>query len=466
MAHHLHQQYAQKRISAHQAAGMVASGMTVHLSGSANLATIIDKYLSRRVKELKNVTLHTYLDTMPYRCCEVDPQGEVFRWYSGFILGYTRALSRERGIGVYRSSTWHNVPAFLRSEPKYDFCFLVTAPMDGSGYFNFGLTVGESMAIADSSRKIVAVVRPDMPTLCGGNQEAIHISRIDHIVEDNEFETICLPPVQADDRDGAIARHIMASGLIGNGSTLQIGIGGLPNSVLDMLKDSGFRHCGFHTEMLTEKMLDLIEAGVVDNSRKRLDRYRTVFTFCLGSRTLYDYADRNPAFASYPVDYTNNPLVIARQPNMFSLNSAAQVDLSGQVASEQIGGTRPVQISGTGGQLDFVMGTMLAEDGNGVSVLALYSEHKGESKIVPLLESGATVTVPRSMVDHVATEWGLARLRGLSNNERARALIAIAHPKFRNDLTRKARDAGLLPYGAGFSGKRPAGVLSQSDASH
>lgn len=464
MTHHPHQQYAEKRISARQAAGLVTSDMVVHLSGSANLATIIDKYLSERVNELNNVTLHTYLDTIPYRCCAADPKGDVFRWYSGFILGYTRALSRERGIGIYRSSTWHNVPAVLRSRPKYDICFLVTAPMDGAGYFNFGLTVAESMAIADSSRKIVAVVRPDMPILYGGNQEAIHISRIDHIVEDDEFETICLPPVEADDRDRSIARHIMAAGLLGSGSTLQIGIGGLPNSVLDMLKDSGFRHFGFHTEMLTEKMYDLIDAGVVDNSRKRLDRFKTVFAFCLGSRKLYDFADRNPAFASYPVDYTNNPLVIARQPNMFSLNSAAQVDLSGQVASEQIGGPRPVQISGTGGQLDFVMGTMLAEDGNGVSVLAVYSAHKGESKIVPLLESGANVTVPRSMVDHVATEWGLARLRGLSTNERARALIAIAHPKFRDDLTRKARDAGLLPYGAGLSGKRPAGVLSQSDA--
>ncbi|MGA6925724.1 MAG: acetyl-CoA hydrolase/transferase C-terminal domain-containing protein, partial [Desulfosarcina sp.] len=349
---------------------------------------------------------------------------------------------------------------------KYDIFFLVASPMDTAGYFNFGLTVAETMAIAESSHKIVLIVRPDMPTLYGGHEEAIHISKVDHIVEDNEFETFCLSPVEACPQDRSIAGHIMQAGLIDSGSTLQIGIGGLPNSVLDMLKDAGFRQCGFHTEMLTEKMVDLIEAGVVDNSRKGDNRFKTVFAFCLGSRTLYDYADRNPAFASYPVDYTNNPHVIARQPKMFSLNSAAQVDLTGQVASEQIGGPRPVQISGTGGQLDFVMGTMLALDGKGTSVLALYSEHKDTSKIVPLLEKGTNVTVPRSMVDHVATEWGLVRLRGLGNSQRALALIAIAHPKFRDRLTRQARDAGLLPYGAGLSGKPPVGVLSLSEHVH
>jgi len=457
------QQYRDKLISAREAAGLVASNTTVHLGGSANVATIIDKYLAQRKADLENVTLCTYLDTVCYQCCEADPAGEVFKWYSGFILGFTRGISRERGIGVYRPSTWHNVPSFLRSGPPYDIFFLVTAPMDAAGYFNFGLTVAETMAIVESSRHIVVIERPDMPTLYGGDQEAIHISRVDHIVEDNEFETFCLPLVEASEQDRSIARHIRESGLIGNGSTLQIGIGGLPNSVLDMLKNAGFRNCGFHTEMLTEKMADLIEAGVVDNSRKRVDRYKSVFAFSLGSRRLYDFADRNPAFASYPVDYTNNPHIIARQPNMFSLNSAAQVDLTGQVASEQIPGPRPAQISGTGGQLDFVMGTMMALDGKGVSILAVYSEHKERSKIVPLLEMGANVTVPRSMVDHVATEWGVARLRGLANSERARALIAIAHPKFRDDLTRQARDAGLLPYGAGFSGKLPAGVLSHGD---
>jgi acyl-CoA hydrolase len=266
--------------------------------------------------------------------------------------------------------------------------------------------------------------------------------------------------VSPTEQDLNIAKNVMSAGLLKDGTTLQIGIGGLPNSVLDLLKDAGIKNCGFHTEMLTEKMLDLIEAGVVTNSEKKRDRFKTVFTFCLGSRKLYDFADRNSAFASYPVDYTNNPLVIAQQPRMFSLNSAVMVDLTGQVASEQIPGDRPYQVSGTGGQLDFVMGTMLAQDQQGISVIAIYSERGGASKIVPLLEKGANVTVPRSMVDCVATEWGIARLRGLTVNERARALIAIAHPDHREALARSARESGLLPYGASSRERPVAGVMA------
>jgi 4-hydroxybutyrate CoA-transferase len=199
------QQYRDKMISASKAAELVGSNMIVHLGGSANVATIIDKYLAQRKAELANVTLCTYLDTLCYQCCQADPSGDVFKWYSGFILGFTRKLSRERGIGIYRPSTWHNVPSFLRSGPPYDIFFLVTAPMDANGYFNFGLTVAETMAIAEVSRRIVVVVRPDMPTLYGGDQEAIHISRVDHIVEDNEFETFCLPLVEASEKDRSIA---------------------------------------------------------------------------------------------------------------------------------------------------------------------------------------------------------------------------------------------------------------------
>lgn len=385
-------EYRSKCISADEAAALVRPGMSIHLGGAANVAAIIDGHLADRVHELQDVTVRTYIDTHPYRICETDPEGEVFQWYSGFILGFTRSISRKRGIGVYVPSSWHNVPSFIRSTLSFDVFFLVTPPMTESGFFNFGLTAGETMAIADVSKTIVAVVRKDMPT------------------------------------------------------------------VLELIQAAGLRNLGLHTEMLTEKMMDLIEAGIVTNRAKRRDRLKTVFTFCLGSRRLYDFVDRSPLFATYPVNYTNHPMVIADQPRMFSLISAAQVDLTGQIASEQIGGSRPFQISGTGGQLDFVMGTMFAKDGKGVSVIALYSEYNGASKIVPLLETGTNVTVPRSMVDHVATEWGIAGLRGLTVQERAQALIAIAHPQHREWLMRQARDAGLLPYRIDQSA-RPKGVI-------
>ncbi|WP_028324209.1 acetyl-CoA hydrolase/transferase family protein [Desulfatirhabdium butyrativorans] len=456
----IEKEYHSKRISVDEAAALVRSGMSIHLGGAANVAALIDEKLARRAPELRDVTVRTYIDTHPYRMCETDPEGESFHWFSGFVLGFSRAFSRRRGIGIYIPSSWHNVPAFIRDTLSFDIFYLVTPPMTDSGFFNFGLTAGETMAIADVSKTIVAVVRKDMPTVLGGFEECLPLSRIDYVVEDNETHTFCLPPVETTKADHLIAENILNAGLIQDGTTLQIGIGGLPNSVLELIRASGLRNLGLHTEMLTEKMMDLIEAGVVNNSQKCRDRFKTVFTFCLGSRKLYDFVDRNPLFATYPVNYTNHPMVIAEQPRMFSLNSAAQVDLTGQVASEQIGGPRPFQISGTGGQLDFVMGTMFARDGKGVSVIALYSEYNGASKIVPLLERGTNVTVPRSMVDHVATEWGVARLRGLTIQERALALIAIAHPRHRDELARQARNAGLIPYPVAECIK-PKGVIVQ-----
>jgi acyl-CoA hydrolase len=441
-------EYQDKTISPRQAAALVRSGMRIHLGGSANVATIMDKYLAQRTGELTGVFVQTYIDTVNYKICEADPDGEAFLWHSAFIASPMRSVSAERGIGVYIPEAWHTAPMVYRKHLHFDIFYLVTAPMDEEGYFNFGLTVGHTMAIADVADRVVVIVRKDMPVVCGGCEERIHVTQIDYIVEDDEFETYCLPSSEPTIEDKEIARHIIEAGLIRDGSTLQIGIGGLPNAVLESLKASGMKHCGLHTEMFTEGMLDLIELGIVDNSQKKLDRFKSVFTFSLGSRRLYDHLDHNPSLAAYPVDYTNHPFIISQQPKMFSLNSGAQIDLTGQVASEQLPGrSRPVQISGTGGQLDFVLGTLLSHDGEGVSVLSLYSRYRDRSRVVPLLETGANVTVPRSLVHYVATEWGIVNLKGLSNQDRALALISISHPDFREWLAKSAIDLGLVTYG-------------------
>ena len=459
----LAEEYQRKLISAEAAAGLVQSGMSIFLGISANMAHIVDKYLARRKDELRDVNVQTSLDTAEHEFLKADPEGKVFKWHSGFFLHSVRNQVAARGCGVYWAQSWHLAPGVIREQSQKDISFIVTAPMDAHGYFNFGLSVTELQAFCEVSKKIVVVVKEDMPVVCGGQEEAIHISKVDHIVEDREFKTFCLPTVPVKEEDRMIAHNIVSAGLIGDGTTLQIGIGGLPNSVLDALVDAGVHHLGIHSEMLTDKMYDLIEAGVVDNTRKKVDRYKSTFSFCLGSRRLYDFLDRNPMFASYPVDYVNNPLIIAQQPRMFSLNTTMQVDLMGQVASEQVGGDRPRQISGTGGQLDFVMGTMLSHDRAGVSVLALYSQYKGRSRIVPILEKGTNVTVPRSLVDYVATEWGLVRSRGLSINERAQALIRIAHPDHREALMRQAVDAGFVPYRHTAGDKLPRGVINCRD---
>jgi len=459
----LAEEYQRKLISAESAAGLVQSGMRIFLGISANMAHIVDKHLARRKDELRDVNVQTSLDTCEHEFLKADPEGKVFKWHSGFFLHSVRNQVAARGCGVYWAQSWHLAPGVIREQSQKDISFIVTAPMDAHGYFNFGLSVTELQAFCEVSKKIVVVVKEDMPVVCGGQEEAVHISKVDHIVEDREFKTFCLPAVPVKEEDRMIAHNIVSAGLIGDGTTLQIGIGGLPNSVLDALVDAGVHHLGIHSEMLTDKMYDLIEAGVVDNTRKKVDRYKSTFSFCLGSRRLYDFLDRNPMFASYPVDYVNNPLIIAQQPRMFSLNTTMQVDLMGQVASEQVGGDRPRQISGTGGQLDFVMGTMLSHDRAGVSVLALYSQYKGRSRIVPILEKGTNVTVPRSLVDYVATEWGLVRSRGLSINERAQALIRIAHPDHRETLMRQAVDAGFVPYRHTAGDKLPRGVINCRD---
>lgn len=458
------QEYKNKLISAEAAAGMVKSGMSLFLGASANIARIIDKYLACRKDELSDVTIRVTLDTAEHDFLKVDPEGKVFKWHSGFFLHSVRSHVTNRGSGAYWAQSWHLAPTVIRDQLEVDIAYMVTAPMDQYGYFNFGLSVTELMAVCEIAKKVVVVVREDMPVVCGGQEEAIHISKITNIVEDREFTTYCLPPVTVKPEDRMIADNIVSAGLIQDGATLQIGIGGLPSSVLDALVDANVKHLGIHSEMLTDKMYDLIKAGIVDNSCKTMDRFKSTFSFCLGSRQLYDHLHRNAMFASYPVDYVNSPLVIAQQPRMFSLNTTMQVDLVGQVASEQIGGDRPRHISGTGGQLDFVMGTMLSRDRQGVSVLALYSQYKGKSRIVPVLDKGTVVTVPRSLVQYIATEWGIVRSRGLTINERAQALIRIAHPDHRDELMKKAVDAGFVPYGP-VTGKNnlPKGVVMCRD---
>ncbi|MEM4702534.1 MAG: acetyl-CoA hydrolase/transferase C-terminal domain-containing protein, partial [Archaeoglobaceae archaeon] len=228
-----------------------------------------------------------------------------------------------------------------------------------------------------------------------------------------------------------------------------------------------FRDLGIHTEMIGDGTRALIEEGIVTNSQKRIDKNKSVFTFSVGTRELYDYLNRNPEVATYPVDYTNDPFIIAQQPKMFSLNQAMQVDLMGQVNSEQLGLISPAgklfQVSGTGGQLDFVMGCLFSRDRKGKSVLALYSTYNGQSRIVPILPAGSAVTVPRSMTQYIATEFGVAYLRGLTVRERAIALIKIAHPDHRDWLAKEAEKLGIFPPNYTIPAGKPENVIVMRD---
>ncbi len=463
-------EYEKKLIDAEEAAKLIESGMHVDLGGAVSFAQVVDKHLAARKDELKDVIVSTFIDLLPYEFLRVDPEGEHFTWLSGFLHVGVRPIAKQIGASMYIPNLYHDVPRIVREvlAGKIDIVFIVTTPMDEHGYFNFGLTCSHAKALAEAARKVVVVVKEDMPWVCGGYDECIHISQVDYVVEDKDFPTPALPFIpQPTKEDEMIAENIIEAGLVENGSTIQVGIGSLPNSVIKLLKECDYRDLGVHTEMIGDGIMELIEEGIVTNERKRMDRGKTTFTFGIGTRKLYDYVDRNPAVATYPVDYTNDPFIIAQQPKMFSLNQAAQIDLMGQVNSEQIGLLTPTcklyQVSGTGGQLDFVMGCLFSRDRKGKSVLALYSTHGESSSIAPVLPEGSAVTVPRSMVQYIATEWGVAYLRGYSVRERAIALINIAHPDHRDTLIKEAQRVGIFPPKYTPPAGKPENVIVKRD---
>ncbi|AAB89400.1 acetyl-CoA hydrolase/transferase family protein [Archaeoglobus fulgidus] len=469
-------EYERKLISPEEAANLVKDGMHIEIGGSANTALIIDKYLAKRKDELSHVEVGTFIDIAHYEFLKADPEQEKIKWESCFLYEPVRKCSKELGPCVHRPGVLSDagyiakeLGGVLKGGKKYtDIAFLVTTPMDRHGFFNFGVTCTFLKSIAEGAEKVVVVVKKDMPWVNGGYDECIHISEVDYIVEDNEFPTPFLPFLPPPSKeDEMIAENIMEAGLIENGSTLQVGIGGLPNTVVRMLKEAGLKDLGIHTEMMGDGLMELMEEGIVTNQNKKLDRGKAVFSFALGTRKLYDFLDRNPEVATYPVEYTNNPFVVAQQPKMFSLNQVAQIDLMGQINSGQIGLTSPsgkiFQISGTGGQLDFVLGCFYSFDRQGKSVLATYSTYNGTSRIIPALPTGAGVTVPRSVVQYVATEWGIAYLRGLPIYKRAAAMIQLAHPDHRDWLEEEARKLGILPPKYSIPAGKADGVIYRRD---
>jgi acyl-CoA hydrolase len=284
---------------------------------------------------------------------------------------------------------------------------------------------------------------PAMPYV-HGMQESVHASEVDYVIEENGDPI----PEAANPPPGEVDRKVAAliAAEVEDGACLQIGIGGMPNAVCTLLKETGVRDLGIHTEMLVDGMIDLVESGLVTGARKALNRYQMVFTFALGSKRQYDFIDRNPRALSYPVDYTNLPQNIMQNERVVSINNTTQIDLQGQAASESAGHRH---LTGTGGQLQFVRGAYASRGGKSFMCLASTYEKRGarESRIVTTLTPGNVVTTPRTDVMYVVTEYGLVNLKGKSVAERAKALIGLAHPDFREALEREARTLGLLPKG-------------------
>jgi acyl-CoA hydrolase len=429
-----------RKVSAAEAAALVKSGMWLDWGFGLCQPDKFDAALAARKDELKGVKIRACLSMRPRQVLECDPDGTHFQWFNWHFSGYDRK-QHDLGRCNYIPMNFGEVPDWYRRfiDPT-DILVLKTAPMDENGYFNFGMSSTYSYATAERSRRIIVEVSEHAPMVFG-EQSAIHVSQVDYIIDEGNdpLPELKNPPVSEIDRK--IATLIAAE--VEDGACLQIGIGGMPNAVCSMLKDAGVKDLGIHTEMLGDGLADLIEAGMITNARKRVNPGKTVFTFAGGSRKLYDIIHRNHEIHVYPVDYTNLPHNIMQNDKVVSINNTTQIDLQGQAASESAG-TR--HISGTGGQLQFVRGAYASHGGKSFICMSSTYDKKGEpqSRIVSQLTPGNIVTTPRVDTMYVATEYGIVNLKGKSVSERAKALISIAHPDFREQLERDAREKNII----------------------
>lgn len=435
-----HEQYRQKLASAAQAAALVKSGDNIFMGEFAQNVEAVDAALALRQSELREVILTTTTRAKPLKCVEADPGRLSFIWNDWHFSGLGRK-NGERGLASYVPLCYHQGPQNVTLYEAPDVVIVQVAPMDANGFFNLSTSCSLTPAYLSKAKKVVVEVNTRAPRCLGGRDESIHISQIDMVVEGPNSPLLQLPDAQTSEADRLVAGHVM--NLIEDGSTIQLGIGALPNIVGSLIAQSDLKDLGVHTEMLADSYVDMYEAGRITGKRKAIDRGKMVYTFAMGTQKLYDFLDNNPAAAIFPVSYTNDPCVIGCNPKVIAINNAIEVDLFTQVASESSG---PRQISGTGGQLDFIMGAYRSEGGKGlICINSTFKKKDGTigSRIVPTLSPGTIVTCPRSIVHYVVTEFGCAQLKAKSTWQRTEALISIAHPDFREQLIKDAEALGI-----------------------
>lgn len=347
-----------------------------------------------------------------------------FRHNALFVGGGTRKAVEE-GRADFTPCFFHEVPRFFEDGSlPVDVSLIQVTPPDENGDVSLGVSVDYTIGAARNAKKIIAQVNSMMPRT--GGESKLHVSEIDYFVEYDEpiFE---LKPPAIGEVEIAIGEN--CARLINDGDTLQLGIGAIPDAVLLFLKDK--KDLGIHSEMISDGVLELVKEGVITNQCKSIHKGKIVVTFLMGTQKLYDYVDNNPDVELYPVDYVNNPVTVMKNDNIVAINSCVQIDLMGQVASESVG---LKQISGTGGQVDFVRGVSMARGGRAIMAMPSTAAKGTVSKIVPFLDEGAAITTLRTDVDYVVTEYGIASLKGKNLRERARQLISITHPNFRDEL--------------------------------
>lgn len=415
--------YKSRCIALQEAADKIKSGDRVvcgHAAGEPS--SLVDAMVKNRDK-YKDVEIVHMVCMGKGEYCKPE-MAEHFRHNSLFVGGPTRDAVYE-GRGDFTPSYLSEIPRLFREGyMEIDVTLVQVSPPDKHGYCSLGISVDYTRAAVDCGKIVIAEVNDQMPRTLG--EALVHVTDLDYFVEVSH-PIIELQPSKITDVEKAIGEN--CASLVEDGSTLQLGIGSLPDALLMFLDKK--KDLGIHSEMISDGVANLIEAGVITNKRKTLHRNKCVVAFLMGTRKLYDYVDNNPLFHMAPVEYVNNPVVIMQNYKMVSINSCVQVDLMGQVVSECIG---LKQISAVGGQVDFIRGANMAPGGK--AIIAMPSTLSGGkiSKIVPFLDHGAAVTTNRYDVNYVVTEYGIAQLRGKTLRDRAKALIGIAHPDFRPQL--------------------------------
>ena len=427
--------YQTKLTTAEQVAQQVQSGWVIGMdAGPTQTPAIIGAMAEKiRATDTKDVKVHTMLDSYPFAFYEGNTLFGKMTGYSWFSSGGARKAVNG-GYADLFPAYYRDIPGHIKRLYDFDAYCVAVSPMDSHGYFSLATTSSYSEAMISKAKRIFIEVNEKQPRCLCGTQ--IHVSQVDAIVE-NTHDIPVLPPVVIDDVSRTIGNLIAEQ--IPDGACIQLGIGAIPDATGMALKTK--HDLGIHTEMFTDSMVELLECGAVNNSKKQIHRGKTVTTFAFGSQRIYDYINDNPCFEILPVDYVNDPNVICQNDNMISINAALEVDLFGQVCAESVG---TKHMSGSGGQIDYVRGACQSKGGK--SFIAFSSTAKGGtiSKIKSILTPGAIVTTSKNDVDYIVTEYGIAHLRGESLGSRARQLISIAHPDFRDELTFEAKKRGIL----------------------
>ena len=419
-----------------EAVRLVRSGDTIVAQGSTSVPNVLFRALTERAAELRDVKIIVGFGVCPEDAPYAKPEYiDSFRALSIFVPNYLRRAMKE-GVADTIPCFLGEVPFLFRSgQVPVDVAFLNVSEPDENGYCSYGISADIAFSAVECARVVIAQVNKYMPRTFG--DPVIHVSKISAICRGDE-PLMEVPTPVPNEIETKIGRYIAEQ--IPDGATLQIGVGGIPNAVINAL--SGHKHLGLHTEAITDGVLPLIERGIIDNSQKALYPGKSVGSLILGSRHLYDHVDGNPDFVIRDVAWTNDPQNIRQNQRAMAINSAVEVDLTGQICADSIGET---VISGVGGQHDFMYGAALSEGGK--CFIALPSTTaKGQSKIVSHLQPGAGVVTTRFQAQYIATEYGIVYLRNLPLAERAKALISIAHPSVREDLEREA----VRRFGTGF----------------